>query len=487
MSRNLLLLVLVALVGIPLGASYLFGGKAEQIHQGFAKQLSVQGGSTLKESDFSRGVLKSSARDVVEVCSVASGCRELVVNSVVHHGPIAITGLMDGVAPMRPVQAVMISSLRLEGLFAEAKLKPALPDLNISTVVEMDGSSRAVLDMPPSNHKAEGKSGQIVVALGGMSGEFNGIAGSGKVTGNVRYPSFKWQGASGFALDLNNLTVDVDGEVGDTGFIGKLNEKIAGLTITTHQQDPQPLVFRGISITTKASRSSDGLAQTQFSGGMSSISAMGREYGPAQLEGEILRFNRPAMTRMQKELEKLEAQKKPPEEMLPAMMAIYQKGIPEALGSRPELNFKSLSLKTPEGELLANLKLVGVPPQGELNMAAWLTMLQAEFNLQVPAVTLWNILDAQMQQEAQQLAVQSGQAPVMPSQDAIGAKVSELVKANVFVPKLDASAYTMNLAFLEGRLLLNGQENQGFADLSKFLSGQQPAPPAGMEVAPPSP
>ncbi|MGH8458210.1 MAG: hypothetical protein ACRESV_02565, partial [Nevskiales bacterium] len=107
---------------------------------------------------------------------------------------------------------------------------------------------------------------------------------------------------------------------------------------------------------------------------------------------------------------------------------------------------------------------------------------------QIPAVMLWNTLDAQLQQAAHKAAAQSGQPPVMPTQDEIGAKVTELVKANVFVPKLDANAYTLQVAFLEGRLLINGQENQGFANLTQLLpTGQQSAPPPALgvqEVAP---
>lgn len=487
MSRNLLLLVLVALVAAPLGASYLFGGKAEQIHREFSEQLGAQGSATLKESEFSKGLLKSSARDVVEVCSTASGCRELVINSVIYHGPIAIAGIIDGVAPMQPLQAMMISRIKLDGLFGEVGLQPALPEMTVTTQVELDGNTRATLDMPASTHTLTGKSGKLKLALGGVTGEFTGVTGSDQQQGEARLASLKLTDEAGAAVSLSGLVVNVDGRGSDAGFIGTIKEKVSNLTVTTTAQDPQPLVLRDLSLTLKGSRSSDGLSQAQFSGGIKNINAAGREYGPAQLEGEILRFNNAAMTRMQKALEKLEAQKKPPEEMLPAMMAIYQKGIPEVLEPRPEFNLKSLTVKTPDGDLVASLKLVGIPPQGELTLLAWLTMLQAELNLQIPAVTLWNILDAQMQQDAQKLAAQSGQAPELPSQEAIGAKVNELVKSNVLVPKLDANAYTLQLAFLEGRLLLNGQENQGFADLSKFLSGQPAGAPDAVEVTPPSP
>jgi uncharacterized protein YdgA (DUF945 family) len=481
--RKLLLLILVVLIGGALGAPFLFGVKAEQLHREFTQQLGVAGSATLKSSAFTKGWFKSTALDVFELCSATRGCRELEINSVLHHGPIAITGILDGVAPMRPVQTVMISVIKLDGLFSEAKLEPALPDVTITTLATLDGSSRATLDMPASTHTGEGKSGKFKLALGGMSGEFSGRAGSEKVLGDLRFPSLKMESPDGATLALTNLTVNVDGEGSEAGFIGKIDEKIGGFTMASSALDPQPFMFKDLTITIKGSRSSDGLAQTQFNGGINGIAAMGRDYGPATLEGEVLRFNRPAVTRMQQELKALEAQKKPPQEALPAMMAIYQKGIPEILKSRPEINLKSLTVKTPEGELISSFKLVGVPPQGEINMGAWLTMLQADYTLQIPAVMLWNTLDAQMQQAAHKAAAQSGQPPVMPTQDEIGAKVTELVKANVFVPKLDANAYTLQVAFLEGRLLVNGQENQGFANLAGMLSSQVQAP-AVQEPAP---
>ncbi|MGH8459207.1 MAG: DUF945 family protein, partial [Nevskiales bacterium] len=400
----------------------------------------------------------------------ASGCRELVISSVLHHGPVSITGILDGVAPMRPLQAVMISTFKLDGLFGDASIKPTLPNLTITTLAELDGSSRATLDMPASTHAVEGKSGKLTLALGGMSGEFTGTAGSEKVVGELKFPSLRMEDQAGLTLTLANLTVNLDGEGSEAGFIGKIDEKIGGFTLATSAQDPQPFALKDMTITLKGSRSSDGLAQTQFNGGIKAITAVGREYGPATLEGEALRFNRAAITRMQQELKALEGQKKPPQEMLPAMMVIYQKAIPEVLKSRPEINLKSLTVKTPEGDLVSSFKLVGVPPPGEINMGAWLTLLQADYSLQIPAVMLWNTLDAQLQQAAHKAAAQSGQPPVMPTQDEIGAKVSELVKANVFVPKLDANAYTLQVAFLEGRLLINGQENQGFANLTQLLA-----------------
>jgi uncharacterized protein YdgA (DUF945 family) len=489
MPRKLLLLILVVLLGGALGAPFMFGVKAERVHREFAKQLSAAGSTSLKSSDFSKGWFKSSARDVIEVCSTTGGCKELVVSSVLHHGPIALTGILDGVAPIRPLQVVMVSTIKLDGMIAEGDFKPALPNITVTTLAEMDGSSRATLEMPASKHTVQGKSGKITLSLGGISGEFTGTAGTSKVKGSVKFPSLRMEDEAGASMTISNVTANVDGEGSDAGFIGKIDEKIGGLSIATSAQDPQPFALKDLSIAIKGSRSSDGLSQTQFSGGIKSISAGGRDYGPATLDGEMLRINRAAMTRMQKEVEALEAQKKPPEEMLPAMMAIYQKAIPEVLGSRPEFNLKTLAIKTPEGDLVVSLKLVGVPPQGEMNMGAWLTMLQADLSLQIPAVTLWNVLDAQMQQAAQKAALQGGQPPVVPSQDEIGAKVTELVKANVFVPKLDANAYTLQVAFLEGRLLINGQENQGFANLAGLMAGGQgqAALPPSVEVAPSSP
>jgi uncharacterized protein YdgA (DUF945 family) len=489
MARKLLILALALLAVAAIGAPFMFGAKAEQIHHEFADRLAAQGSTGLKSSDFSKGWFKSSARDVLEVCSATRGCRELVISSVIHHGPIAITGILDGVAPMRPLQAAMISSVRLEGLFGDTAFTPALPDMTVTTLAELDGNSVATLDMPSSQHTIEGKSGKLTLALGGLSGEFAGTAGTRAVKGSLKFPSLKLEDQSGFSMTLANLSADVDGEMGEAGFKGKAGERIGDITLKASAQDPQPLTLKDLDISLTGSRSSDGLAQNQFKGGIKAISAAGREYGPAALEGETVRINRAAMTRLQQEVAALEAQKKPPQEMLPAMMAIYQKGIPEVLKSRPEFNLKSLSLKTPEGDVLASLKLVGVPPQGELNMGAWLNLLQAEFSLQVPAVTLWNILDAQMQRAAQAEAVKTGQSPVLPTQDQIGAKVTELVNANVFAPKLDANAYTLQVAMLEGRLLINGQENQAFGNLMQLMSGPQAAMPpgAGMQEAPPAP
>ena len=486
MLRKLLLLILVVLVVGALGAPYLFGAKAEEIHRQFAQQLTAQGSAGLKSSDFSKGLFKSSARDVIEVCSAAAGCRELVISSVIHHGPIAITGIIDGVAPMRPVQAVMISTARLDGMFEGADITPALPNMTITTVAELDGNSVATLDMPASNHSIKGKSETYKLALGGISGYFTGRAGEQKVKGKMDFPSLKLEGDKGLSLTLGKLSARVDGEGSAAGFIGIIEENIDSITLTTVPQDPRPLTIQDIEIAVNGSRSSDGLSQSQLKAGIRAISAGGREYGPATLEGEALRFNQAAVTRMQKEVEALE--KKPPQEALPAIMAAYQKGLQEVLKSRPEINLKSLNLKTPDGDLIASLKLVGTPPGGELNLAAWPAMLQAELGLQIPAVTLWNILDAQMQQVAHTAAAQSGQPPVLPTQDQIGAKVTELVEHNVFVPKLDANAYTLQVAMLEGRLLVNGQENQAFTNLTQlFMTPKQLVPPPGFDMQQPPP
>lgn len=486
MARKILLLIIILVIAAVLGAPFVFGMQAEQLHRNYADKLAAAGSTALKESDFSKGWFKSGARDVLEICSAVSGCKDIVINSVLHHGPIAISGLLDGVAPLRPVRTVMVSRMELGGLITAANLQPALPDLTVTTTAELDGSSHSVINMPTSEHTADGKDGaKLKIAQGGADGFFDGNADSPQMRGELNFPSFRLEDDKGMTFSLSGMGATVDGEGTNAGFIGSAGQKIGSITLAAAAQDPQPLAFKNLDISLKNSRSNDGLSQMQFKGGIQNISAGGREYGPAVLDGEVLRLNRPALTRMQKELDALDAQKKPPQELLPAMMAIYQKGIPEILKSRPEFNLKSLSIKAPEGEISSTLKLVGVPPPGEIDMGAWLQMLQGELSLQIPAATLWNVLDRQMQKDAQQAATLSGQPVVVPSQEAIGAKVTDLVKANVFAPKLDANAYTLQVAFLEGRLLINGQENQGFANLTNLF--RSPPPGAPVEGAAPTP
>jgi uncharacterized protein YdgA (DUF945 family) len=488
MARKALLIILLLLLGVVLGVPYYFGTKLEALHAQEVAKANTQPDLEYQTLGYSRGWLKSEARDRVRGCSAAGQCVEIEIDTVMHHGPIAITGIMAGVAPMRPVQGVGVARVGLDKLVEGAALKPALPALTVSSVVELDSTYQAVLEMPASQHTVDGKSGQLKLMLGGLSGNFSGTAGSGRAQGEIRFPSLRLEDQAGMAFALNNVSVSVDGESTEAGFIGTVTEKLGSLAMSAAADDPQPFALENLTLTVKGGRSNDGLSQTQFNGEIRIIKATGRQYGPATLEGEMLRVNRAAMTRMQTELETLGKQNKPPQDMLPAMMAIYQKGIPEVLKSRPELNLKSLNIRTPEGDLLASLKLVGVPPQGELQMGAWLNLVQAELDLQVPAVTLWNILDAQLQQAAHQAAAQSGQPAVLPSQDAIGAKVTELVNSNVLVPKLDANAYTLQVALLEGRLLINGQENQAFADLGRLLGGQKPgAMPPGMDMQVPAP
>src|SRR5688572_28069059 len=98
MARKLLFLVVALAIVAMLGAPYIFGMQAAELHRSYADKLTAAGSTSLKESDFSRGWFRSSARDVIEICSTAGGCKELVVSSVLHHGPIAITGILDGVA-----------------------------------------------------------------------------------------------------------------------------------------------------------------------------------------------------------------------------------------------------------------------------------------------------------------------------------------------------------------------------------------------------
>lgn len=488
MSRNLLLLILVLLLGAILGVPYYFGMQLEKLHAQEVAKANTTPDLKYETLGYSRGLFKSEARDRVSGCSAAGQCVEIEIDSVMHHGPIAITGILDGVAPMRLVQGVGVSRVRFDKLIKDAAFQPSLPPLTVTSVVEFDSRYQASLEMPSSQHTVEGSTGPVKLTLGGVSGALNGTAGSMKAQGDIRLASLQVEDATGMTLALNGLAVKVDGETSDSGFIGTLEEKLDSLTLETATGDPQPFALENLSLAVKGARSSDGLTQTQFTGDIRVIKATGRQYGPATLEGEVLRVNRAAMTRMQRELEALGQQNKPPQELFPAMMAIYQKGIPELLKSRPELNLKSLIVRTPEGDLMASLKLVGVPPQGEFNMANWLALLQAEFDLQIPAVTLWNMLDAQMQEAAQKTAAQSGQPAALPTQEAIGARVTELVEANILVPKLEANAYRMEVALLEGRLLVNGQENREFSALSGLLGGQRQAtPPPGFDMQPPPP
>lgn len=488
MARKALVVLLLLLVGGLLGAPYYFGMQLEKLH---AQQVEKAGSGQYQSQslEYSRGWLKSVSRDQVRACSAAGRCLEAQVESVLHHGPIAITGILDGVAPLRPVQAAGVTRVRFDKPMQGATLKPALPEMNIASVIELDSSFQATLDMPASEHTVEGKAGAGKLSLGGVQGSLSGTAGTLASSGEFSLPSFKLLDEKGAGLTLAGLSGRYQGSFDGPAFSGKYDQTLQKLSVTD-ANDPQALALEQLTLSYTASASADGLAEGRWKGGLKTLALAGRSYGPGALEGESLRFNQAAMTRLQTDLRKLEAQNKPPEQLLPEMMALYQKGLGEVLKSRPEINLKSLSLKTPEGDLVTSLKLVGVPPQGDLNPAAWLSLLQADFSLQIPAVTLWNILDAQMQQDAQKAAAPGGQPAAVPTQDEIGARVDKLVKDNIFVPRLDANAYSLQAALLDGRLLINGQENPTFAALAGLLGGQTPGalPPGGdMQIPTPAP
>ena len=113
-------------------------------------------------------------------------------------------------------------------------------------------------------------------------------------------------------------------------------------------------------------------------------------------------------------------------------------------------------------------------------------MLKLNFRLQIPAITLWNIIDTQKQEAAHKQAALSGNAYVLPTQEEIGAEISKLVHANMLAPKLDANAYTVEGSLDNGRVTLNGQELGDWNSAMAALTAppQVAAPPPPSEPAP---
>lgn len=365
----LVVAVVLVLVAAVAGLPFWFGMQAQSAYDAMIANATQGGDLTVTQNKFDRGWLESTADTTFTVAGTP------VTVSALHrisHGPLPL----DDDFQFQPVLARVKSQVSI-GLPAGTVKLPALTG---KTTVYLAGNSQTTLDMPAA------KSG----TPGGASFEWKGLTGSVETSadfksskGNLSSPLFRFSGADGSAMSLQQLRVNFDQQKGASGFdIGT-----TGLNIEKFSMDGPAgqTLISGLTVSSDTKETGGNLdtgLSFQFREALSGDS----KQGAGQINIQIRKLDIATLKKFRTEVQALRKEKKPQEQVNMLMLGKTLELLGQLAKKSPELEITKLAFKTADGEVSGKAKFVLEGSQLDVsgNPMLMLRALSGEGELSLP-------------------------------------------------------------------------------------------------------
>lgn len=334
-----IILVLGVVAGGLAAAPYWFGLQAESAYATFIAEIEKGGNLAVSSNRFERGWLESTADTTFTVVGAP------ITISVLHrieHGPIPFGEEIS----FEPVLARIKSQVSI-GLGPSL---PKLAPLTLNTLVQIDGTLRARLEMAGSKSGPDGAASE----WGGINGTLDTSADFAKNRGEINAPLLLIAGKDG-PFKMNGIKFVFDQQKSASGFdtgtttlsVAKLAADSAGGKTT----------IDGFSMTSNVQEAGGNLnimLSVQFREALSA----GEKQGPGQISFQIRKLDVATLTRFRDETQALRKQKLDVEQRNMMMLGKTLDLLGQLAKKSPELEITKLSFKTADGEVTGKAKFV---------------------------------------------------------------------------------------------------------------------------------
>lgn len=467
MIRTTLTLGLIVILAALLGAPILFGAQMAEYHEVYIQELQASGTVEIKSSEFNRGWFTSTSKVMFalpgETCEEPP-CAEPVINSKLYHGPFPFGAYQQADLTLEPVQGVVISKFDLASVFPREQAAAGLPIEGV-TVVDLDGSARSTLSLEQSQAEVLINGEPAVMSVSGLQGQFAAPKGQ-DLAGDFQLASFSVAAQDESLVQLEGLSVDLQRGSEEGAGQRQFAQRLDRLRVVKPGGQEQ-VELSGMALNA-ATGTKDGLIESDFNLSFNGATVEDRQYGPALLEGEISRIDLSAIQDLQQSLAEFEDQGLPAPLNFLAAAEIYRKHLPDILEPGPELSVPRIVMKTPNGDVSGSMRMA-IPPGVEApsDMLGVLKVLQADIALQMPAPMLRALVANDLRKEAESRAEQTGEPVTAPTEEQIDQRIAQLIEDNVIEVQQESGIYGFRASMLDGRLLINGEENEAW---SNFIS-----------------
>ena len=396
--KKFLILLVVLVVGA-LAVPAVVGYQAEARYQGMLAHM-TRSGFEVVESEYQRGWFSSRAETQLRLPMArpaASGevdASELRfgLRSDITHGPLSGA---DG--------EIMVAEIATEVVSKDGvSLFPGETTKLLRTRIDMNGNGLVEIDLPKL--KSEPGEGRLGVQFDGLTGSLSFDAGFSGMVLDMRLPLLRMSGQQGQHFKLQEATLNSNTKKGVSGLmLGDVAFEVKHLELKDPQKETD-MDLSGFKILVDSGAEGD---QILFNAlyALQTVDVDGKQYGPAELEIVADRLSAPALAKMQRAMDELNAKPMSDGERAMAAMGAMMETASELLQNDPTLAVKRFRAETPDGAIKGDffIQPVGLKADEIMNASVLLGKLKVSGSLRMPEPLFQAFFEQQARAEIQQL------------------------------------------------------------------------------------
>jgi uncharacterized protein YdgA (DUF945 family) len=389
------ILILVALIVlVAVGTTYWFGVEAEKTYKNIQEELSKSGNVDIIKRKYNRGWLNSTAETELGIQVGARKLANLVLHESINHGPIPIKELLSGNFRLKPVQAIINSTIKIipgtgneiTDFFAE------LPPAQIKTTVEFKGNGESLISMKPFAHQSE--EGKNSVNWAGIHGTAAFSPNFKEIITDIKSPGLELTDDE-FELSIKKIEFDSNLHRHVPGLYtpaGNMNLNIGLVNVENKKlQDRYSIrqlkLYGGTELMEDSLVTTNTLAFENFNAGFAN-------YGPGYYELVIRNIDPSAWGKLQKALKEAEGIDTTNEAQRDILFRKIADILPDLIKNSPEVELAKINIKTDKGEAFGRAKVTIDGSNPEIAKIPFLLLMsiKAEAGFSIPEALAKSIL-----------------------------------------------------------------------------------------------
>ncbi len=376
----------VTLIAAPFAMSFYL---EQEYRQQIARWSQQAGQANLQVESFERGWFASTAVTAVDLPTPnAENAADMTRVRFIHdikHGPLAY----DDALGVKPAFASVVTTLDLPAeLHAPARhfFADQAP-LSSNAVIGLLGDAVIDIYSPPFNKAS--LDGAFNVAWQGLSGRYEIETGGSALHFTGTLPALEVSD-SAHQFSLQGLSAQGQYRQADNGLW--LGDSVFNLLKIVFRDDSDPARPQHVTLERVSLNGTQVLEGEllRLAGGakLDSLTTNEVKMGPGQYQAELRNLHAETFTQLQREMETLQKQGGPPEQIQQQVGLLFVGVLPEILKRSPALEVQPLQLSTAQGEVDGRL-LVTFDGSGEAispqNLPQLMQRLEIEADISVPA------------------------------------------------------------------------------------------------------
>jgi len=397
----IILAALLVIAGLAACGTYYWTGiKIEKQYREFIGRFSQYYGPEFKYSiDYDRGIFFSTAKTTFAVpLSALPPLQGEKIRSTQHekisHGPFPLAGAARGGSLLPSAMLAYIESTAVldtkiglpEAIDAIYSEIAGLLTTSSRTRFNFDRSVQTSITNPAANKKLTINGKELEINWSGISGQST-ISPDMQISGTAESPGLAMSFPE-FSCKLTDIKSTVNLSPWSPGLaMGDISLSIGDINMHGQQDNAaKALSLTGLSITNKTSESGGSISSASTLS-LSGFTVENTAYGPFHVEMELRNIDAGAVAKLQQAATAMQTAETGDEQQLAMQLfGDLSATLAELVKKSPELEFKNLSITTPDGDLSGSAKIAIDGSAGEIpltNPDMLLSIFSAQAEIEV--------------------------------------------------------------------------------------------------------